>query len=77
MVKDDLRYEIRKNLTGELRDLLLHLLDDGVRMRRTRRGLQVFSDAEHIVQLHFSPSDHRSDKNALAALKRAGLTKED
>jgi predicted RNA binding protein YcfA (HicA-like mRNA interferase family) len=62
-------------VTKELRSLIRALEDQGFTVQRTRRGHWLVRDAkgQAVATMAGTPSDHRSWRNSLARLKRAGL----
>lgn len=60
----------------DLRKLLKALVKAGFEVRVTRKGHHaVYLDDRWVTTLSGTPSDHRSTRNALAALRRAGFQK--
>lgn len=60
----------------DLRKLLKALVEAGFEVRVTKKGHHaVYLNGRWITTLSGTPSDHRSWKNALAALRRAGFRK--
>lgn len=60
----------------DLKKLLKALVKAGFEVRVTKKGHHaVYLGERWITTLAGTPSDHRSSKNALAALKRAGFKK--
>jgi predicted RNA binding protein YcfA (HicA-like mRNA interferase family) len=62
-------------MANELRDLVRALEGQGfVVIKAKRRGhLRVELDGRRVATLALTPSDHRSRKNVISALKRAGF----
>lgn len=61
--------------TREVRKLIRRLEKDGWSARKTGGGHWVVRSPEGVpVSMPSSPSDHRSMKNVMAKLKRAGWT---
>lgn len=60
----------------DLKKLLKALVKAGFEVRVTKKGHHaVYLEDRWVTTLAGSPSDHRSGKNAMAALKRAGFKK--
>lgn len=60
----------------DLKKLLKALVKAGFEVRVTRKGHHaVYLDGRWVTTLAGTPSDHRSNLNALAALRRAGFQK--
>ncbi|TWE07390.1 hypothetical protein [Rudaeicoccus suwonensis] len=57
----------------EIRELITDLHGQGFAVRRTRRGhFQVTKNGQVVAVIAGTPSDYRSSRNGLAALRRAG-----
>lgn len=59
-----------------LNDLIRAAEEQGFEVRRTKKGHWQFKPPDpnkQIVVLSGTPSDHRSERNALARLRRSGL----
>lgn len=57
----------------DIRTLIKDLEAQGFEIRRTTKGHhRVYRDGQPVCTLSGTPSDHRSMKNSIAALKRAG-----
>ena len=64
---------IQRGVTDkDTRTLLLQLVDDGVKMKRTRKGFLIYGPTG-TASAHTTPSDVRSRANLRASLRRAGL----
>ena len=73
----DFRRVIKRSpLDDKTKGLLANLVDDGIRMKRTKNGLVIYSpDGENTVGAHFTPTNpRRTYQNLLAELRRAGIT---
>lgn len=63
----------RSPMDKHVKALLLDLLDQGVRMKRTKNGLVIYGTEGRTAGTHMTPSDHRTYSNLVAALRRAGI----
>lgn len=60
----------------DMRKLLKSLVKAGFEVKVTKKGHHaVYLEGRWVTTLSGTPSDHRSIKNGLAALKRAGFEK--
>lgn len=65
---------LEDHVNKDLRKLTRELVEQGFAVRSTRRGhLMVTFAGQSVAVLAGTPSDHRSNRNGLARLRRAGF----